>query len=188
MSTRAHLRFVPRTDDDSTADRVSQVYVHMDGYPGAVVTELRDLVRLLSATHTQRGPQQAAAQYLLLGSLYTFQLYVGGDSVRSIDADAPADVLDPKRIAQLDQPQFLRGHAITDPRHGIVGDEEFLYVVEVPDGRRAAANPFETWHVRVSEHCGFPHREGPTRAAFEHAAWQFEGSLKDAIATFVLTG
>ncbi len=74
------------------------------------------------------------------------------------------------------------GNAVEDPATGIHGDEEFLYEVDVPEGPSAS---LADWTVRVSAHCRFPRRDGPTATAFNEATWQFEGSLPAAHETFV---
>ena len=69
------------------------------------------------------------------------------------------------------------------PADGIQGDEEYLYVVELPTG-----NPFDEpagWSVKVSGHSAFPRWDGPTDDAFERASWQFHGSLENALAELV---
>jgi hypothetical protein len=97
---------------------------------------------------------------------------------RSIRADDPADISNPTNLEHLDQPMFLLGNGVENPADGIHGDEEFLYVVELPTGN-AFDEPGE-WSGKVSEHCGFPRWDGPTEAAFGRATWQFEGRLQDA--------
>jgi hypothetical protein len=106
------------------------------------------------------------------------ELYLDGDLDRSIRAEEPADLLDPANMEHLDQPLFLLGHGVENPVDGIHGDEEYLYVVELPT-QNAFGEPAE-WSVKVSDHCGFPRWNGPTEDAFDRATWQFEGSLEDA--------
>jgi uncharacterized protein (DUF433 family) len=72
---------------------------------------------------------------------------------------------------------FLLGRGVENPADGIHGDEEYLYVVELPT--QSPDEPAE-WTVKVSEHSGFPRWDGPTEEAFERATWQFHGSLKNA--------
>ncbi|GAA0682064.1 hypothetical protein GCM10009020_34010 [Natronoarchaeum mannanilyticum] len=98
-------------------------------------------------------------------------LYVDEGRDRSIHADQPSGLLDPDNMGHLDQPLFLLGHGVENPADGIHGDEEYLYVVELP-----ARNPFEEpseWTVKVSGHSAFPRWDGPTEEAFEQASWQF---------------
>jgi len=82
-------------------------------------------------------------------------------------------------MEHLDQPMFLLGHGVEDPADGIHGDEEFLYVVELPT-TNAFDEPAE-WTVKVSGHSAFPRWDGPTDEAFEQATWQFEGALTVAL-------
>jgi hypothetical protein len=184
MSTRSQLRFVQGIDsdaDDTSEDRrrIAQVYRHCDGYPASVLRDLAQLEQLLDATRTERGPEYAAAQFLLLDKLGTMELYLDGEPDRSIRADEPADLLDPTNMEHLDQPLFLLGHGVKNPVDGIHGDEEYLYVVELPT-RNAFDEPGE-WSIKVSDHCGFPRWDGPTEEAFERATWQFEGTLTRAL-------
>jgi hypothetical protein len=185
MSTRSQLRFVQRIDADSAGghdearQRIAQVYRHCDGYPDSVLRDLAQLKQLLDATRTERGPGYAAAQLLLLDKLGTMELYLDDEPDRSIRADAPVDLLDPANMEHLDQPMFLLGHGVENPADGIHGDEEYLYVVELPS-HTAFDEPGE-WTVKVSEHCGFLRWAGPTEDAFDRATWQFEGTLTVAL-------
>jgi len=82
-------------------------------------------------------------------------------------------------MEHLDQPLFLLGHGVENPADGIHGDEEYLYVVELPTG-----NTFDKpgeWSVKVSDHCGFTPWDGPADEAFDRATWQFEGPLTVAL-------
>ena len=183
MSTRSQLRFVQRveqTDEtDGSADRVAQVYRHSDGYPESVLRDLTQLKELLDATRAERGPGYTAATFVFLDKLSTVGLYLDGDPERTIDAAQPADLLEPSNMEHLDQPMFLLGHGVEDPADGIHGDEEFLYVVELP-----TTNAFDEqaeWTVKVSGHSAFPRWDGPTDEAFEQATWQFEGALTVAL-------
>ncbi|MXR43003.1 hypothetical protein GRX01_16855 [Halobaculum sp. WSA2] len=186
MSTRSQLRFVQRVDQDgkSKADnRVAQVYRHSDGYPTSVLRDLAQQKELLDATRAERGPGYAAATFVFLDKLSTAGLYLDGDPERTIDADQPSDLLDPDNMKHLDQPLFLLGHGVENPADGIHGDEEYLYVVELPN-----RNPFEDpseWTVKVSGHSAFPRWDGPTEEAFERASWQFHGPLEDALEEMV---
>ena len=116
---------------------------------------------------------------MFLDKLSTVGLYLDGDPERTIDAAQPADLLDPANMEHLDQPMFLLDHGIENPDDGIHGDEEYLYVIELP-----TRNPFDEpaeWTVKVSGHSAFPRWDGPTDEAFERASWQFEGLLSTAI-------
>jgi len=86
-------------------------------------------------------------------------------------------------MEHLDQPLFLLGHGVENPADGIHGDEEYLYVVELPT-TNAFDEPTE-WTVKVSGHSAFPRWDGPADEAFERASWQFRGSLEDALAELV---
>ena len=186
MSTRSQLRFVERVDqDDETdggADRVAQVYRHSDGYPGSVLQDLAQLKELLNATRSERGPGYTAAAFILLDKLRAMRLYLDGDPERTIDTTQPADLLEPGNMEHLDQPLFLLGHGVENPADGIHGDEEYLYIVELPE-RTPFDEPAE-WTVKVSGHAAFPRWDGPTDEAFERASWQFDGSLKTAVTEF----
>ena len=187
MSTRSQLRFVRRIESNDNPDeeyrQIVQVYRHCDGYPDGVLRDLAQLKRLLDATRSERGPGYAAAQFLLLDKLGTMELYLDDDPDRNIRADDPADLPDPANMEHLDQPMFLLGHGIENPADGIHGDEEYLYVVELPS-RTAVDDPGE-WSVKVSDHCGFPRWDGPTEEAFDRATWQFHGHLEDALTELV---
>ncbi|WP_248895425.1 hypothetical protein [Haloplanus halobius] len=187
MSTRSQLRFVQRVEQpDETAGsaaRVAQVYRHSDGYPASVLRDLTQLKELLDATRTERGPGYTAATFVFLDKLSTVGLYLDGDSERTIDAVQPADLLDPANMEHLDQPLYLLGHGVEDPADGIHGDEEYLYVVELPT-ENAFDEPAE-WTVKVSGHSAFPRWDGPTEEAFERASWQFHGPLEDALEELV---
>jgi hypothetical protein len=186
MSTRSQLRFVQRVEQTGevarSADRVAQVYRHSDGYPESVLQDLAQLKALLDATRAERGPGYTAATFVFLDKLSTVDLYLDGDPERTIDATQPADLLEPANMAHLDQPLFLLGHGVENPANGIHGDEEYLYVVELPT-RNAFDEPTE-WTVKVSGHSAFPRWDGPTGEAFKWASWQYDGSLEDAVAEF----
>ena len=187
MSTRSQLRFVQRVEQpgesDSNDERIAQVYRHSDGYPASVLRDLAQLKDLLDATRAERGPAYTAAAFVFLDKLSTVGLYLDGDPERTIDAARPADLLEPANMKHLNQPLFLLGHGVENPADGIHGDEEYLYVVELP-----AENPFDEpadWTVKVSDHSAFPRWDGPTGEAFERASWQFHGSLENALAELV---
>jgi hypothetical protein len=185
VDTELPLVHRPNRDD---ATGVAQLYKYSDGYPSTVIHLLIELTDLLHATDTLRGPNHAAAQFLFLDICSVMPLYLPADldevcnDSRAMDVTTPRKTVQPDTMAELDQPLFLLGHAVEDPATGIHGDEEFLYEIEVPEGPSA---DFDDWTVRVSAHCGFPRRDGPTAAAFEQAAWQFEGSLPAAHMEFV---
>jgi hypothetical protein len=86
----------------------------------------------------------------------------------------------------LSQPLFLLGHGVEDPRAGIHGDEEYLYVVAIPEYTLEQVEP-PTWKAAVSEPYGFPRWDAQTDAAFSEATWQFEGSLLEGRSEFVET-
>ena len=187
MSTRSQLQFVQRVEQTSEPDdadhRVAQVYRHSDGYPASVLRDLAQLKDLLDATRAERGPGYTAATFVFIDKLSTVGLYLEGDPERTIDAAQPSDLLELANMEHLNQPLFLLGHGVENPADGIHGDEEYLYVVELPTW-----NPFEEpveWTVRVSGHSAFPRWDGPTEEAFERASWQFHGSLENALAELV---
>ncbi|WP_340099192.1 hypothetical protein [Salinibaculum salinum] len=186
-STRNQLRFVQRAEQpdetDGDAEHVAQVYRHLDGYPESVLPDLAQLKELLDATRAERGPAYTAAAFVFLEKLSTIDLYLDGDPERTIDAAQPADLLEPSNMEHLNQPLSLLGHGIKNPADGIPGDEEFLYVVELP-----TENPFDElteWTVKVSGHSAFPRWDGPTDEAFERANWQFRGPLEDALTDLI---
>ncbi len=186
MSTRSQLRFVQRVDQDGDPtddDRVAQVYRHSDGYPASVLRDLTQLKQLLDATRAERGPAYTAATFVFLDKLSTVGLYLDGDPERTVHADEPSDPLEPANMEHLDQPLFLLGHGVENPADGIHGDEEYLYVVELP-GRSPFDEPAE-WTVKVSGHSAFPRWDGPTDEAFERANWQFNGPLEHALEELV---
>jgi hypothetical protein len=171
MSTRSQLRFVQRieyeTEDGETEStrRVAQVYRHSDGYPESVLPSLAQLKALQDETGTKRDPAYVAANYIFLNKLQGMGLYVGredgfGGSVSSDDGMAAIEESDISGIATLEQPHFLLGYGVENPELGIHGDEEYLYVVELP-ARSSLAEPDE-WTVKVSTHSGFPRWGGPT--------------------------
>lgn len=105
---------------------------------------------------------------MFLDKLSAVGLYLDGDSERTIDAAQPADLLKPANMGYLDQPLFLLGRGVENPADGIHGNEEYLYVVELP-----MENPFDKpakWTVKVSGHSAFPCWDGPTDGAFERAS------------------
>ena len=182
MSTRSQLRFVHRNEsaaEQDSTDRIAQVYRHSDGYPESVLQDLAQLKYLLEKTRTERGPSYAAAQFMFLEMLSSMGLYVDEGRERRIRADQPDDLLDPSNMAHLEQPLFLLGHGVENPVNGIHGDEEYLYVVELPT--QAPFDEPAEWTVKVSNHAGFPRWGGPTDEAFKRASWQFHGPLETAL-------
>jgi hypothetical protein len=190
MSTRSQLRFVQRieyeTEDGETEStrRVAQVYRHSDGYPESVLPSLAQLKALQDETGTERDPAYVAANYIFLNKLQGMGLYIGrdggfGGSLNAEDVMAAIEENDVSGIDALEQPHFLLGYGVEDPESGIHGDEEYLYLVELP-ARSPVGDPSE-WTVKVSAHSGFPRWDGPTEEAFERAAWQYEGPLSGAI-------
>ena len=73
--------------------------------------------------------------------------------------------------------------ASKNPADGIHGDEEYLYIVELPT-RSPFDEPAE-WTIKVSGHSAFPRWDGPTDEAFERASWQFHGTLEHALEELV---
>lgn len=178
MSTRSQLRF---TDPDG--DTVAQVYRHSDGYPDAIIPFLARLRDVLTEHQWVRGPGYAAAQFVFLDKVERMQW-----SLEESD-----DPLDPETWGEEgNYNSFLGGHAVENPADGIHGDEEYLYVVEVPFYRQDESGT--GWQVKVSEHGGFPEPqweaingelhgkdfdEGET--SFDYATWDYEGSLDGAV-------
>jgi len=124
-----------------------------------------------------------AAAFVFLDEFSTVDPYLDSDPERTIDAAQPADLLEPSNMEHLDQPPFLLGHGVENPVGGIHGDEEYLYLVELP-----TENPFDDpaeWTVEMSEHSAFPRWDGPTEEAFERASWQFHGPLEHALEEMV---
>nr|WP_257300937.1 hypothetical protein [Haloarchaeobius sp. FL176] len=110
-------------------------------------------------------------------------LYVDEGRDRSIHTNQPSDLLEPAKMEHLDQPPFLLGHGVENPADGIHGDEEYLYVVELP-----TRNPFDEpaeWKVKVRGHSAFPRWDRPIEGAFERASWQFHGPLEHALEDLV---
>lgn len=176
MSTRCQLRFT-----DERTDRVAQVYRHSDGYPESIVPLLEHLQELLHATGTQRSGSYAATQFVLIDKLRYIEGTFRQDRIYSDLPDTVEGVLDPESWEDLNQtPSYLLGHGAEDPSCGIHGDEEYLYLVELP-----ARSPFdepEGWTVKVSQHCGFPRwDEEGAEQAFDLANWTFEGRLAEAM-------
>ncbi len=178
MSTRSQLRFQRLSDDDHGP--IAQLYRHSDGYPEAVLPALQRLQLVLRTTRSERGPSYTAATFVHVEKCRAMQFSLGRGPGGSITGTTREDVLDVRSWVALEQPGFLMGYGVEDPAHGIHGDEEYLYVVELPEAD--FVNPQETgdWHVKVSDHCGFPRWDGPTDRAFESANWQYEGPLGEA--------
>ena len=194
MSTRSQLRFVQSIEyenedgDTESTRRIAQVYRHSDGYPESVLPSLAQLKALQDETGTERDPAYVAANFIFLNKLQGMGLYVDrdggfGGSLSTDDVMAAIEENDVSGIATLEQPHFLLGYGVEDPESGIHGDEEYLYVVELP-ARSPIAYP-GGWTVKVSAHSGFPRWDGPTEEAFERAAWQYEGPLTEAIEELV---
>lgn len=177
MSTRCQLRFT-----ENGSDRVAQVYRHSDGYPESVVPLLEHLQELLHESGTQRDGGYAAAQFVLIDKLrYINHIIESKPDIYNDWPETVEGILDPETWTDIDAtPSYLLGHSVEDSFRGIHGDEEYLYLVELP-ARSPFENPAE-WRVKISEHCGFPRWDGPTEDAFEVADWQFEGTLAEAIA------
>lgn len=176
MSTRCQLRFT-----DKRTDNVAQVYRHSDGYPEGILPFLDHLQVLLHATGTQRDASYAAAQFILIDKLRYIERTFRQDGIYSDLPDTVERVLNPESWEDLNQtPSYLLGHGVEDPSCGIHGDEEYLYLIELPSAR-----PLEDpgdWQVKISEHCGFPRWDAEKKdQAFEVADWQFEGTLTEAV-------
>ena len=119
------------------------------------------------------------ATFVFLDKLSAVDLYLDRNPKHAIDTAQPADFLEMANMEHLGQPLLLLRQRIKSPADGIHGDEEYLYVVELP-----TRNPFEEpseWTVKVSGHSAFPRWDGPTEDAFERASWQFHGPLGHAL-------
>ena len=172
MSTRCQIMFESKyfQDGEIVRTEIAQTYRHSDGYPKGVVPDLKKMYDLLERTGSSRGASYSAASFIFLDKLGTFdRLYFNSDDERR-----KIDSLDPEDW-DVDQPFFLLGHGVEDPRAGIHGDEEFLYkiVEEVKEGGREMtlkiSNDFPTWD------------DEDTDVAFEKANWRFEGTLEEAM-------
>nr|WP_276295577.1 hypothetical protein [Halomicroarcula sp. ZS-22-S1] len=144
---------------------------------------LERLQELLHTTGTQRDASYAAAQFIFIDKLwYMERTFRCRDGVYNDLPDSIVGVLEPEdwKDKQV-TPSYFLGHGVEDPSHGIHGDEEYLYVVELPT-RSPFDEPSE-WRIKVSKHCGFPRWEDEgIQKSFEVADWQFEGTLEQAIA------
>ena len=172
----------------TTTERSAQVYRHSDGYPEGVLPALSQLKALQDESGTERDPSYVAANFIFLNKLQGMGFYLNreggfGGSISRYDFMAVIEDHDVSGIAALEQPHFLLGYGVEAPEMGIHGDEEFLYVVDIPP--RSPLDDPEDWTVRVSTHCGFPRWDGPTEEAFDRASWQYEGSLSGAVEEFV---
>ena len=78
----------------------------------------------------------------------------------------------------LDAPAFLLEYGIEDPARGIHGDEEYLYVVELPGQRGVPSPPTDDWYVRIA-HIDRTNRPDAT-TAFDTVRWEFDGPLGEA--------
>jgi hypothetical protein len=194
MSTRSQLRFVQRIDyenedgETESTRRIAQVYRHSDGYPESVLPSLAQLKALQDETGTERDPAYVAANFIFMNKLQGMGLYVDrddgfGGSLSAADVMAVVEENDVSGVATLEQPHFLLGYGVEYPESGIHGDEEYLYVVELPS--RGPFNDPSEWTVKVSAHSGFPRWDGQTEDAFERASWQYEGPLSGAVEELV---
>jgi len=180
MSTRCQLRFT-----ESGSDRAAQVYRHSDGYPEGVFSLLEHLQELLQTTETQRDASYAA-EFIFIDKLWYLEpRFRCRDGVYSDLPDSVAGVLEPENWQEVKgTPSYLLGHGVEDPSCGLHGDEEYIYVIDLP-----ARSPFDgssEWRIKVSEHCGFPRwDEDGMEQAFQLAEWQFEGTLEKAIQEMV---
>ena len=173
MSTRSQLRFVQENrhenEDGETIStrRVAQVYRHSDGYPEGVLPTLAQLQALQDETGTERDPSYVASNFIFLNKLQGMGLYLDrdggfGGSLSIEDIEAVLVKNDVSGLSTLEQPHFLLGYGVEDPESGIHGDEEYLYVVELP--KRSPFDDAGEWTVNVSEHNAFRVGMGrPTR-------------------------
>jgi hypothetical protein len=183
MPTRCQLRFVSAaafSSQEACSATTAQVYKHLDGDPSSILRALNNLANLLDTTGTLRTPAQTAAQFIFLTKLRTMALCLDRASV------SVTDTVGLRTLAQLDRPLCLLGHGVEHPAAGVRGDEEFLYLVGVPDHE---TSPDSEWQVRVSERRGFV-RSGPGEHStdpFRTAHWQYEGPLVEAMDVFGLS-
>ena len=171
MSTRSQIQF---KDNYNTA----QIYRHSDGYPDSevgVIADLKELKDCLERTSSFRDASYLAAQFIFREKLKHTRIYQDG---KYTSDGKPIVTVEDVLNTDTNQPNFLLGHGVEDPSSGIHGDEEYLYVVEVGEGKK--------WHIKVSGHRSFPTWEDENREkAFEMAKWQFEGTLDQAYKKYV---
>jgi len=178
MSTRCQLRFT-----EKGSDRVAQIYRHSDGYPEGILPDLKHLQELLHATGTQHDASYTAAQFLLADKLRGIErLFRSQDGQHEAYPASVIQLLDVEAWQEIStSPNYLLGHGVENPSCGIHGDEEYIYVIELPL-RESVTEPTD-WKVKVSEHCGFPRWDDEgIKQAFDVADWQFEGTIGEAVA------
>lgn len=174
MSTSCQLRFVDRGQE-----RVAQVYRNSDGYPEAVIPNLDHLQKLLQASGAQRNASYTAAQFVFISKLqHLEQMFHCQNEIYSNLPETVSEVLDPDSWQDVEiTPRYLIGHGIEDPAHGIRGNEDFLYLVELP------GTSDEDWQVKIAGREHFPRWDSEdTTQAFEIAKWGFSESLEEAVA------
>ena len=123
------------------------------------------------------------ATFVFLDKLSAVDLYLDRNPKHAIDTAQPADFLEMANMEHLGQPLLLLRQRIKSQADGIHGDEEYLYVIELP-----TRNPFDgpaEWTVKVSGHSAFPRWDGSTGEALKRASWQFHGPLEHALEEIV---
>ena len=174
MSTSCQLRFVDRGQE-----RVAQVYRNSDGYPEAIIPNLSHLQKLLRASGAQRNASYTAAQFVFISKLqHLEQMVYCQNDIYSGLPETVSEVLDLDSWQNVEiTPRYLLGHGVEDPAHGIRGNEDFLYLVELP------GTSDDDWQVKIAAREHFPRWDSEnTTQAFEVAEWGFSESLEEAVA------
>lgn len=160
ISTRCQIRF---KDEISKA----QVYRHSDGYPdtgSGVIADLRRLKAYLEETRAFRDAEYLGAQFIFYDKLKAAQAIGRQETI--------SDLLKPGG----DQPLYLLGHGVEDPKDGLHGDEEFAYEVDLTD---------RDWLVKISDHLLSYSIEDVSKMSFKDLPWNFEGKLEEAYKKYV---
>lgn len=174
MSTTCQLRFVERGNEC-----VAQVYMNSDGYPEEIIPNLDYLQRLLRASGAQRNASYTAAQFVFISKLqHLEQMSRCQNEIYSDHPDTVSEVLDIASWQDVEiTPRYLLGHGVEDPSCGIRGNEDFLYLVELPSTSNG------DWQVKIAAREHFPRWDSEdTTQAFEAAEWGFSESLEEAVA------
>lgn len=173
MSTTCQLRFVERGHD-----RVAQVYRNSDGYPEAIIPTLDHLQKLLRASGAQRNASYTAAQFVFISKLQDLEQM--SRCQNEIYSDLPETVQEVLNIENWQDieitPRYLLGHGVEDPASGIRGNEDFLYLIELPGISDA------DWQVKIAAREHFPRWDSENSTqAFEDADWGFSKTLGEAV-------
>ena len=129
----------------------------------------------MKRTESFRGASYLAAQFIFFDKLHALKDYAHLRKKGSLKV----------AIKSKDkQPYYLLGHGVEDPRRGIHGDEDYLYIVEVGTG--TIGEKEKDWLVKVSGCGSFPTWDDKNKdKAFELAEWEFEGTLEKAYKKYV---